>query len=96
MKTFKDLKFETHHSSKSGISKFSESKQATMDFNNGYGVSVLVGSAFYSNGIDSYELAITLNGDLCYTSGISDNVMAYISKEEVTRVMIEVQKLPTI
>lgn len=86
MKTFKDLKFEPRYLS----------SQATMEFDNGYGVSVLSGNIAYSNGIDTYELAVLKNGDLCYDTPITDDVLAYITEEEVTKAMEEIQKLESI
>ena len=60
IKTFKDLKFEMHPillDAKSQDTKemFANSKHAVMEFENGYGVSVIFGEQFYSNGIDTYE-----------------------------------------
>lgn len=54
MKTFKNLVFESHGS---GFGQ-----QAILEFDNGYGVSVLFGDKFYSNGIDTYELAVLKDG----------------------------------
>ena len=48
IKTFKDLEFEMHH-------LLSYVKHAVMEFENGYGISVIFGERFYSNGIDNYE-----------------------------------------
>ena len=84
MKTFEDLKFKPCYT---GF-------QAIMEFNNGYGVSVLFGNMAYSNGIDTYELAVLENGYLCYDTPITDDVLGYITEEEVSKVMEKVQKLP--
>jgi len=89
MKTFNNLKFKPHRLS----SHYKDAKQATMQFKNGYGVSVIIGSCFYSNGINSYELAVTLNGSICYDTEITNDVLGYLSKEEVTEIMKKVQKL---
>ena len=89
MKTFKDLKFKKHH-----IAKICKgAKQATMNFENGFGVSVLIGSCFYSNGVDSYEVAVLKNGDLCYDSGLTEDVFGRLSAREVTKIMKQVQQL---
>jgi hypothetical protein len=85
MKTFKDLEFK-----KQGVFN---SLQAVLNFDNGYGVSVLFGDRFYSNGIDNYELAILYNGDITYSTGITDDVIGYINEDEVNNVMLKVQKL---
>ena len=93
MKTFDDLIFEPHEISKCGIDCYQNCKQAVLNFDNRYGVSVLVGTSFYSNGVDTYELAVLLDDELCYPSEIGNDVLGNITKEEVTEAMIKVQQL---
>jgi len=100
MKTFKDLKFERHPMTE-GIErlplsmrkKWLDAKHASLNFGNGYGVSVVFGDMFYSNGIDTYELAILRDGKLCYDTYITDDVMGYLTEGEITNVMIKRQEL---
>lgn len=98
IKTFEDLEFQPwgsrHEVTPQTFSGFLEAEQAIMEFPNGYGVSVLFGDVFYSNGIDTYELAVLHNGHLDYTTEVTDDVLAYITKEEVTAAMITLQMLP--
>jgi len=84
MKTFKDLQFSEHHSS---------ATSARMNFDNNYGVSVLLGSNFYSNGVDTYEVGILYGDELTYSTSITDDVLPHQTKDEVSEVMKEVQKL---
>lgn len=84
-KTFDDLKFNPH--------KICDGTHAIINFNNGYGVSVVCGEWFYSNGVDTYELAILYNGRITYDTGITDDVMGYLSSYEVTDIMKKVQEL---
>ena len=93
MKTFDDLVFEYHPITECGIDKYKNCKQAVINFDNGYGVSVIFGTAFYSNGIDTYELAVLLEGSICYPHEIGNDVLAYISKDEVTEAMRKIQFL---
>ncbi len=86
MKEFKDLEFETHPSGIGGTA-------AKMNFENGFGVSVIFGTEWYSNGIDTYEVAVLYNGSLTYNTHITDTVIGYISQDEVTEVMRKVQEL---
>ena len=86
MKTFKDLKFETHFLS-------TAAKQAIENFENGYGVSVLFGNCFYSNGIDTYEVAVLFGESITYDTEITDDVMRYLSEDEVSEIMAKVQLL---
>ena len=71
MKNINDLVFNPHPIAKEAEKlpsdmrqMYAESKQAKMDFENGYGISVLFGSMFYSNGIDTYEVGILKDGVL--------------------------------
>ena len=93
MKTFKDLKFEKHSIAKSGIESYQNAKQATENFENNYGVSVIFGNCFYSNGKDTYELAVLYDGDITYNTEITDGVLGHLSEEEVSDIMIKVQNL---
>ena len=38
--------------------------QGVVEFENGYGVSVLLGQLFHSNGEDTYEVAVTYDGHI--------------------------------
>ena len=81
MKTFNDLKFEPWHGG----------KYAILNFDNGYGVGVLFGENYHSNGIDTYELAVLKYGLICYDTEITNDVLGYLTKEEVTNVMLKLQ-----
>ena len=93
MKTFKDLDFKKHSIAKSGIERYQDAKQATEKFENNYGVSVIFGNCFYSNGKDTYELAILYDGDITYNTGMTNDVLGHLSEEEVSEIMIKVQLL---
>ena len=96
MKTFDDLVFEKHAMAiemESFTDRYSNATHAKLSFDNGYGVSVIFGDPFYSNGIDSYELAVLKDGDVCYNTPITDDVLGYLSKDEVTEVMKNIQGL---
>ena len=92
MKTFKDLVFKEHgavegarEAVKRGIdmSEYLDAKQAKIEFDNGVKLSVIFGSVFYSNGIDTYE---------CMKLGADNDPGGHLTKEEVTRYMIELQE----
>ena len=87
MKTFKDLVFEQHPNF--GIGGFTT--QSTMKFENGYGVSVITGG--YGSESEPYEVAVLFEGDLCYTTHITDDVMGYQTADNVTKIMKQVQEL---
>lgn len=93
MKTFDDLVFDKHPIAIDTIPDYKDAKQAVLNFDNGYGVSVLLGKCFYSNGVDTYELAVLKDDRICYTTSITDDVIGHISSKEVTDIMIKVQQL---
>ena len=88
MKTFKDLEFKERDGAFGGA-------QARMEFGNGYGVSVITGGGLFTDGADSYELAVLdKEGHLCYSTPVTDDVLGYISSDDVTEYMKQVQGLP--
>ena len=94
MKTFKSLKFRKH------LNPIMDGRQAILFFKNGYGVSVVCGSreyGFYSNGVDTYEIAIIKGTkkkfEIVTNTPITDDVIGFATAEQVTKVMEEVQKL---
>ena len=86
MKTFKDLQFKPHSVDKKCL-------HAVIEFENGYGCSVVFGDRFYSNGIDTYEVAVLYAGAISYNSGITDDVIGYVNDEQVTEIMKQIQEL---
>ena len=85
LKTYEDLEFETHPIGQGNLAK--------MNFDNGYGVSVLLGNMFYSNGTTTYEVAVTKDGVLCYDTHITSDVIGYVTYDTVTEIMADVQML---
>ena len=93
MKAFKDLVFYEHPIALSSLNDHKDAKQASMAFNNGYGISVLLGNCFYSNGIDTYEVAVIKDGMICYTTPIANDVIGYITEQQVSDVMKKIQEI---
>ena len=89
-KTFDDLVFEPH--------AIGSGTHAILEFSNGYAVSVICGEIFYSNGIDTYEIACLKDGYCFYPNGTSfeDDVCGYRTKDEITELMKEIQDLPSL
>ena len=86
MKAFKDLKFETH-----GLG---EGIQSKLSFDNGYGVSVVRTSWSYGGKDGLYELAVLdEHGNLTYDTPVTNDVIGYLSEDEVSNIMEQVQKL---
>lgn len=100
IKTFEDLVFNPHSVSKEACNlpvsirkEWMEAKHAVMRFDNGYGISVVKGNMFYSNGIDTYEVGILKEGVLCYDTPITDDVIGYVNADEVSNIMKQIQEL---
>ena len=88
MITFNDLEFnQMPNSLHGGI-------QARTKFDNGYGVSVVRHEWSYGNRDGLYELAILdLDGDLCHTTPITDDVMGYLNEDDITNILKQIQEL---
>jgi hydroxylamine reductase (hybrid-cluster protein) len=88
MKTFKDLEFRPNRAV--------DGTQSVMMFDNGYGVSVIKTPFSYGGKMGLYELAVLDSGeDITYNTPVTNDVLGHLSEEEVTKYMIEVQKLLT-
>lgn len=84
MKTFKDLVFEPHPVWKGGY-------QAKMEFPNGFGISVITGAPEMYCNSDTYEVAVLKNGICCFSTPLTDNVLGYQTRRQVTRIMKAIQ-----
>jgi hypothetical protein len=88
MKQFNDLEFKTHpHGEEFGIT-------ARIEFDNGYGASVVKGDHSYGGRDGLYEVGVLDNGLLTYFTPITDDVIGYLRPEDVTDVMVKIQQLP--
>ena len=86
MKTFDDLQF-TPHPNMNGV-------QARIQFENGYGASVVKGEYTYGGEDGLYELAVLdSNGKLTYSTPVTDDVEGYLSEDGVTRLLEQIQSL---
>ena len=83
-KTFEDLQFGPHNI-------LEEGQHAKVMFENGYGVSVVFGILFYSNGIDTYEVAVIKGEGIASDENGDQMVFGRVSKERVTEIMKMVQ-----
>lgn len=87
MKTFKDIEFKTNPMG-ADFGIVSRTK-----FDNGYEVSVVRSEHSYGGNKGLYELAIFKDGEICYDTPITDDVIGYLRPEDVTDVMKRVEKL---
>ena len=68
-----------------------EAPNAVAKFANGYGVSVVFGDKFYSNGIDTYEVGVLDGESIADDKNGNQMIYGWVSKERVTEIMKMVQ-----
>lgn len=98
---FEDLKFEKWRKEPSywmPLQRLVLGKRASVRFDNGYVVSVILGNEdddSYSNGVDTYEVAVfnSFNGDALEGFG-DDGIKKYATKGDVESILAEVEALP--
>jgi len=89
MKTFSDLEFIDHPmgAEYGGII-------SRISFDNGYGASIVKSPMSYGGKNGLYELAVLdSNGELTYDTPVTNDVEGYLSEEDVTKLLEQIQKL---
>ena len=88
MKTFNDLEF------KILTDEFMQGKQSRIQFENGYGASVVSHTFSYGGKSGLYELAVLKDDEINYNNHIADgDVRGYLTEDAVTDLLIQIQKL---
>ena len=88
MKKFQDLPFFPINDG------FMVGKKSRMDFENGYGVSVVSHTYSYGGKDGLFEIAVLdKDGNLTYDTPVTNDVIGYLTEEDVTDVMKQVQEL---
>jgi hypothetical protein len=90
MKTFEDLEFKTHPMAE-GLNGII----SRIQFDNGFGASVVKHQYSYGGDRGLYELAVLdSNGEVHYDNSVANgDVIGYLRPEDVTGVMEKIQKL---
>ena len=87
MKTFSDLEFKPHPMNGSGV-------VSRIKFDNGFGASVVKGPYTYGGDQGLYELAVLdSDGELTYSTPITSDVEGYLTEEDVTKLLEQIQNL---
>ncbi len=86
MKTFKDLEFKELDSFYNGV-------QCIVNFKNGYGASIVKHDYSYGGKEGLYELAVLKSDGIVYDTPITDDVLGYLTTNEVTEILIKIQQL---
>jgi len=63
-------------------------------FPNGYGASVIRSPYSYGGPDGLYELAVLKNGKINYKTPITDDVVGWLTPDEVTELLGQIQALP--
>ena len=83
---FEELNFQPHPM---GIGE-----QCIVQFPNGYGASIVKGEYTYGGKQGLYEIAIFgKDGQITYSTPITDDVLGYLSEEDVTNTLIKIKEL---
>jgi hypothetical protein len=67
--------------------------QHVYSFSNGYGASVVKHDFSYGGKQGLWELAVLEGEDICYTSGITDDVIGHLSWVNVEKILGEIKSL---
>lgn len=73
--------------------RFDRGEQWIFGFANGYGASVITGGIAYCNEAQPYELAVLKDDDLCYDTPITDDVIGYLTSNEVYELLDRIEQL---
>ena len=63
------------------------------EFSNGYGASVIQSEYSYGHEDGLYELAVLKDGELCYDTPITGDIIGYLSADEVTEYLQRIEGL---
>ena len=66
---------------------------ATHTFSNGYGASIVTGEYAYSNESAPYELAVLHNNEITYDTELTDDVLGYLTEDEVNEYLLKIEAL---
>ena len=73
--------------------QFNRYEEWIFNFNNGYGASVITGSIVYCNEKKPFELAVLKHGKICYDTPITDDVISYLTSNEVYELLDRIEQL---
>lgn len=91
MKEYKD--FQAHNGLYEHNRRRGGYEQWKFKFDNGYGASVITGGIAYCNEVQPYELAVLEHDELCYNTPITDNVIGYLTSDEVYDLLDKIEQL---
>lgn len=90
MKGYKDFRV---HNGLYKHNRYHGGEQWEYKFDNGYGASVITGSIAYCNNVQPYELDVLKHGELCYDTPITDDVIGYLTEDDVSDLLDRIEQL---
>lgn len=70
--------------------------RAQHTFQNGYGISVVQYDNTFEQDNGLYQVAVMLDGEPCYDTPITSDVISNVTPKEVTEISKQIMNLPTI
>ena len=83
--TFQDLDFSKSDTPKGVF--------ARVDFDNGFGASIISNDASYGGNSGLYEIAVLRGDDITSTTDVTDDVVGWLDDKDVTRTLNAISKL---
>lgn len=69
-------------------------RQWLIGFKNGYKASIITGQYTYTDVEHPYELAVLKDGEVCYDTPITDDVIGHLTADEVGEILEKIELLP--
>jgi hypothetical protein len=77
------------------VSPAHDGVQIRVGFLNGYGASVVCHGFSYGHEDGLWELAVMHDGELCYNTPITSDVIGHLETDEVEKLLKRISELPT-
>lgn len=74
--------------------KYGNSMYHIYEFSNGYGASVVQNKYSKGNEDGLYQLSVLKNGVFCYSTPIKNDVIGYLTADEVAEYLQRIEELP--
>jgi hypothetical protein len=84
--TFNELNFQQH--------PMGMGKQCIVQYSNGYGASIVQGPHTYGGPNGLYEIAVFgKDGQITYDTSVTNDVLGYLSEQEVEKTLMDIKNL---
>lgn len=90
---FEDIKFRNFKPATEGYCDYLDGYHWVFEFPNGYGASVVCNEVSYGHNDGLFELAVIKGGDICYDTPVTNDVVGYLTADEVADYLAEIRDL---